>query len=300
MRNRFFVVAVVLVCLFLASYFLSNILAKEDAYFGERIVIIPIKGVITIDGSGLTVLQKGISSEVIVDYITQANKDDSVKGIILDINSPGGTVVASKQIADAVESSEKPVVALLNEVATSGAYWVASASDKIVADPMTITGSIGVTGSYFQFSELMKKYGIGYEGIYAGKYKELGSPFREPSDDEIELLGERVKKVYLFFIGNIANNRNLTKSQITEVSSGAIYLGIEAYDMGLVDSLGNKDTAINITKEMCNITDARLVKYEFRRRFVDLIKEISAESFYYMGKGISDGFEVENRVGFNV
>jgi protease-4 len=286
MRNKLLVVLIILGGLFFVSYIISNFFIGDKIHFKDKIVIIPIRGMITLEGKDIMPFEESVSSEVIVDYIKQANRDDSIKGILLDINSPGGTVVASKEIADSVRHSKKPVVAVMREIATSGAYWIASATDKIIADPLTITGSIGVTGSYIELSELMDKYGVNYERIVSGKYKDTGSPFRRLSDEEKDLLVDKTKKTHLFFIKQITNNRNISPETIKEISNGGIYLGFEAYNLGLVDYLGNKDGAINITKELANITSAELVKYKPKMTFIHLLSKISMKSFYYMGAGI--------------
>jgi len=287
MKNKFLIVSVILIGLFIVSYIASDLFVKGEDHFTDKIVIIPIRGMITLDGIDSMPFEESVSSEAIVDYIKKANGDDSIKGIILDINCPGGTVVASKEIADAVKSSKKPVVALMREIATSGAYWVASSADKIVADPLTLTGSIGVTGSYLEWSGLMDEYGVGYESLTSGKYKDAGSPFRKLTDDERNLLMEKIEKIHLFFITQVANNRNIDPDTVKEISEGSIYLGFEAYNLGLVDYLGNKDNAIKIAKTISNITDAELVKYKQKITFMDMLNKISMKSFYYMGVGIS-------------
>src|SRR3989344_139732 len=132
----------------------------------EKIVIIPITGPLSISENDAGILEpRTATTENILDNIKKARSDSSVKAIIFEINSPGGTVVASKEIADAVKNLKKPNIALIREVGASGAYWVASASDKIVASPMSITGSIGVISSYSEFSKLFDKYGVTYQQL---------------------------------------------------------------------------------------------------------------------------------------
>jgi len=286
------IVFLVVVSLFAASYLFSGFFS-DDAYLKDKIVIIPIRGMISL-GSMSVPFGEQVSSEIIVDYIVQANKEGSIKGIILDINSPGGTVVASKEISDAIKGSEKPVVALLREVSASGAYWIASSADKIVADPLTVTGSIGVMGSYLEFSGLMEEYGIGYERIISGKYKDMGSPFRELNDEEREILTEKMQKVHLFFIADVANNRNLSPEVVKEIAESDVYFGYEAKELGMVDYLGNKNTAINVIKGLANITEAELVKYQPKKSLIDLLSKISMESFYYLGKGVGSEMSVKD------
>ena len=153
----------IIVLIILAAIFGSLITVNIINVFKDKVVVIPIDGAITTQESGGLFAAEEASSSKIVSYIKKANKDQSVKGIIFAINSPGGTVVASEEIVNAIKQTKKPKIAWIREVGASGAYWVASACDEIVADPMSITGSIGVISSYLEFSGLMKKYGVGYE-----------------------------------------------------------------------------------------------------------------------------------------
>ena len=146
----------------LLIWIVAGVIAGSISQFteevSEKIVIIPINGPLTISesGDGLLTPRTGTTSDIISN-VKKAKDDSSVKGVIFEIDSPGGTVVASEELASAVKNLGKPNVALIREVGASGAYWVASASDKIVASPMSITGSIGVISSYLEFSKLFEK-----------------------------------------------------------------------------------------------------------------------------------------------
>ena len=277
----------------------SSVFKVED--FGDKIAIIPIKGVITTDGFEDILRSGGVSSTSIVKSIQKANSDSSVKGIILEINSPGGTVVASKEIANEVKKSNKPVVSLIREVGASGAYWIASSSDNIVADPLSITGSIGVIGSYLEFSELMEEYGVGYERLVAGDLKDTGSPFKKLSEEEKSLLQDKLDIIHEVFIEEVAKNRDLDKKEVKEIANGFFYLGKEAKELGLVDELGDKELAINITKKLANVEDINIVRYEEKRGLSDLLSKISAYSFYFIGRGIGkELFSLRDDFGFIV
>ena len=154
----------------------------------ETIVIIPIDGTILSDSSGAQFGEKITASTDIIEFLDKANKDKNVKGIILEINSPGGSALASKEIVDKVKSIEKPIVSWIREVGASGAYWVASASDKIIADELSITGSIGVISSYLEFSGLLEDYNITYEDLRTGKYKGIQSPYKKLNEEERDIL----------------------------------------------------------------------------------------------------------------
>ncbi len=292
-RKKIGIAVLVIAVLWLVSFSLSNLLKFEGTSLSNKIAVIPLTGFLAGDKTESLLGETGTSSKTIVNFIEQAEKDPDVKGIILEINSGGGTVMAGKEIAEAVKKTQKPTVALIREVGASGAYWVASAADKIVADEMSITGSIGVTSSYLEFSGLMEKYGVSYEELKSGKYKEAGSPFRELTDEERRLLQEKIDKIQAYFLEEVKKNRNLDNKTIKEISNAGIYLGTEAYDLKMVDYIGGKELAINITKQMANLTEAKLIKYEEKKGLLDMLGRLSAESYYNIGRGI--GTEIVNR-----
>jgi protease-4 len=291
-KKKLGIALIVVIALFLISFSLSNMLTFNGTTI-NKIVIIPITGELTGDAAQASPLGGMIaSSDTIINFIKQAENDESVRGIIIEINSPGGTVLAGKEIADALKSTNKPTVALIRDVGASGAYWAASGADKIVAHPMSITGSIGVTGSYLEFSGLMEKYGITYEELKAGKYKEEGSPFRQLTPEERNSLQERIDKIQDYFLEDIKKNRNLDNQTVEKLKEANIYLGTEAYDLKLVDYLGDRNIAINITKGLAQIEEAKIVRYEQKTGLLDLLGRLSAQSYYNIGKGI--GAEIIN------
>ncbi len=192
--------------LWLIIYLFSNIITIPD--LNDKIAVITIDEPISIGKQSIP-FQNQFSSQDIIENLDKASQDSTVKGIILEINSPGGTVVASKEIADRVKSMNKPVVSWIREIGTSGAYWIASSSDKIVADPLSITGSIGVISSYLEFAGLLKNYNVTYESLTTGKYKELGSPFKELSQEERAFLQSKLNQIHDYFVKEVAANRNL-------------------------------------------------------------------------------------------
>lgn len=216
----------------------------------NQIQLIPIRGEISAFGTA--------SSQQIVQEIKDADENPMVRAIIVELNTPGGSVVASQEIAQALENTKKPTVAWMREVAASGGYWIATSTDFIIADPATITGSIGVTASYLQFSDLMEKYGVTYEQIKAGKYKETGSPYTDLSTDERAILQSKVNLIRDMFISHISKTRKMTWEQADKLATGEIFLGIEAKQLGLVDELGGKDLAFVTAKKLAGISSANL------------------------------------------
>ena len=124
--------------------------------------------------------------------IDSAKKDVRIKGVIFKINSPGGSVVGSKEIGNAIKKLGKPSVAVIREVGASGAYWVASSADVIIADELSITGSIGVISSYLQFSKIMEEYGITYERLVGGEHKDMGVPYKQLSKEEQIIMQKKI------------------------------------------------------------------------------------------------------------
>jgi len=275
------------------AFIISSILQFGNMDVSEKIKVIPIKGVIS--SSDSTQFRSVANSGNIIKELAKAERDSSVKGVILEINSPGGEVVASKHIADAVKASKKPVVALIGSVGASGAYWIASASDVIIADPLSTTGSIGVFASYIDFAGVMDDYGVNYNQLVSGKYKDVGSPFKKLEKKEKDLLQSKLDKIHDYFIEDISRNRNISKSKVKNVADGFFMLGMEAKDAGLVDHLGDIRMALNITRTLSKSPTAKLYYVKEPKRLMDLLSKLGMSSFYQMGLGIGDSI-VSSRI----
>ena len=275
-----------IILLVIGSGFLIYKIAKagEDDFTKPTIAVIPISGAISLQGDGS-------SAESVVKEIRKADKDITVKAIILDINSPGGTVVASEEIAAAVKATQKPTVAWIRELGASGAYWIASAADIIVADPASITGSIGVSGSYLQFSGLMDKYGVTYERLVTGKFKDTGSEFKELTADERAYLQAKLNAINELFIDAVSANRNLDRDYVATLATGEIWLGSEAAAFGLVDVLGGKNEAQLAAQQLAGLKSSRLVSVEEDSiGIADLFAQSYESMAYWIGRGIGDSW----------
>lgn len=257
------------------------------------IAIIPIYGPLTVYGNDGSLFDGGSNGvQDIIELIEEAEDDVTVEAIIFEINSPGGTVVASQELAAAIKSTEKPTVAWMREVAASGGYWAASACDKIVADPATITGSIGVIGSYLQFSKLMEHYGITYERLVSGEYKDTGSPYKELTPREREMMMKKIDAINAIFINAISENRNLDRKYVESLSTGEIYLGVEAYELKLVDVLGSEAQAQRTAEQLAGIETSKLIRFEKEISFWDLVSTQAQDSAYWIGRGIGDAWNI--------
>jgi protease-4 len=206
------------------------------------------------------------TSQELLWAIEDAEKRKKIKAVIFEINSPGGTPFAAKEVATRIKEMEKPTVAWVREYATSGAYWIASACNEIVADELSTLGSIGVLSIRPDIGELLKKFGIDVETLKTGIYKGLGLPYEKPTDEERELLTKELDEIKDTFLTAIAENRNLNDEIVKELATAKVYLGREAREMGLVDHLGGKDLAIARAKERSGIKREKLRYYEERRR----------------------------------
>ena len=205
----------------------------------------------------------------IVAWLEQLREDDDVAAVIVRINSPGGSVAAAYEILNAlkrIQARGKPVVVSMGNVAASGGYYIACHADKIVATPGTLTGSIGVIMELPDVSELMDKVGIRVNVIKSSNYKDIGSPFRPMSSDERRLLKDIVDEVYNDFVDLVAEGRNLPRDSVEKIADGRILTGKQAYEYGLVDTLGDFLTAYNIAKSLANLRGKPPLKKPKRRR----------------------------------
>ena len=289
-RGHYLIIALLLIFVIILIIKLSpNIQASQE----NQILLIPIHGAISNSQDSSLFSSTEVNPDTILSSLKKAKETSNIKAVILDINSPGGTVLASKEIADAVKKFDKPKVALIRDVGASGAYWIASSADKIVADPLSITGSIGVVSSYLQFSDLFQKYGITYERLVSGKYKDAGTPYKDLTDEERALIQNKLDKIDQIFLNEIKTSRKLKDT--SRIETGEFFLGTEAKDLGLVDYLGNKDMAFEVAKNLSNIKEAKLVEFKEKKSIFDVLSKLNANAFYYLGQGIGSQLYFENK-----
>ncbi len=259
-RGKVLLLLVVFACLLLtvavAALLLGGVKMGQLPLVGQKIAIIPLKGEITAEGCSASLFSSASCANVaaIKEMLKAADKDDSIRAVVLDINSGGGSVVPSRDLAYTVKAMKKPVVAFIGETGASGAYYVASAADYIVTDRDSMTGSIGVIMTIQQMYGLYDKLGLNVTVIKSGKVKDIGSPYREMTPEENKELTNMVDKIYEDFISDVAVNRNLSVDYVRNISDGSIYLGRDAKDMGLVDSLGGIDDAVQIAASLGNVS----------------------------------------------
>lgn len=225
---------------------------------GDAIAVIPIDGVIAGTGSAGVITPQDFR-----DKLNQALDDDSVKAIVLRIDSPGGTVAASEEIALYVKAADKPVVVSVGDVDASGAYMVSSQADKIIALPGSAVGSIGVITEIPNVAGLLDKLGVKFTVITAGTYKDAGSPYRSLTTTEKALIQGSVDEVYGQFIDIVAEGRKMPRSQVESLATGWAWNGTEAKKLGLVDQIGTFDDALKAAAKLGRIEgDYDTVNYD--------------------------------------
>jgi protease-4 len=236
-------------------------------------------------------------SSGIIEEIHQYLEDEGVKAIILRIDSPGGGVGPSQEIHREILKikSKKKVVTSMGSVAASGGYYIACASDLIVANPGTITGSIGVVMEFTNIEELFKKIGIKGVVVKSGEHKDIGSPFREMTPDERRLLQDVIDNVHEQFIKAVAEGRKLDRSKVTEIADGRILTGEQAKQLGLVDQIGNLQDAIDTTAKMVGIEGKPNILYP-KKRF-SILELLLKETVSIILETLNEkGFELNYRL----
>ncbi len=223
---------------------------------------IKVRGVIATDNSS-SPFSRPQGAGAIAKKVRDAGEDKDVKAIVLDINSPGGTVAAVQNIYSEilkVKKNGKKVVALFRDVAASGGFYIAMAADKIVAEPGTITGSVGVIMQTSNVEGLFEKIGVKMVPITSGKYKDIGSMYRPMTDAEKALLQDMVDDTYTqFFAAVKAGRPEVSEENLTEYTDGRVFTGQRAYNLGFVDKLGGEEEALQLAGELAGIKDPKIM-----------------------------------------
>lgn len=223
---------------------------------------IKVRGVIATESSA-SPFSRPQGAGAIAKKVREAAEDKDAKAIVLDINSPGGTVAAVQNIYSEILKAKqkgKKVVALFRDVAASGGFYIAMAADKIVAEPGTITGSVGVIMQTSNVEGLFEKIGVKMVPITSGKYKDMGSAFRPMSEEEKALLQDMVNDTYTqFFAAVKAGRPNVAEETLREYTDGRVFTGQRAYNLGFIDRLGGEDEALKLAGELAGIKEPKII-----------------------------------------
>lgn len=239
----------------------------EEGSDQRKILVLEVNGVIQDTGEVAPLFNTpGYNHRAFIEMIDQATDDRTVKGIILRVNSPGGGVVESaeihKRLTDLKEETGKPIYVSMGTMAASGGYYISMAADKVYASPETITGSLGVIMQSINYGGFAEKYGITFETIKSGPYKDIMSPTREMSEEERAILQTLINNSYEAFVEVIATGRQMPISKVKELADGRIYDGRQAEKLNLVDDLGYYDDVIETMRDEQGLANASLIQYE--------------------------------------
>ena len=249
---------------------------------GPRIAVIYATGAIVGGRSGFDPLNGAVAgSDTLIEYIRQARRDGSVRAIVLRIDSPGGSASASDAIWRELmlarnERSDRPLIASMSDLAASGGYYIAMPAQVIVAQPSTLTGSIGIFGGKVVTGGVYNKLGMNIESTSIGKHAEINSPARPYNQDEVKKLQEQLQSFYDDFVEKVASSRQTTPEQIDALAQGRVWTGRQAKQNRLVDELGGLDRAIALAKQRAKIpadSGVEIVIYPPRKSFYELLSD---------------------------
>lgn len=256
----------------------EGIFAEQEKEFVEtvlmegngtrKILVLDVNGVIQDVGEDISSFfeTSGYQHRLFLRMIEQASEDETVEGVIVRVNSPGGGVVESaeihKELVELQEKSGKPVYVSMGTMAASGGYYISAPADKIFAIPDTLTGSLGVIMQGINYSGLAEKYGVTFQTIKSGPYKDIMSPTREMTDAERDILQSMVNNSYDQFVKVISEGRGISESKVREFADGRVYDGRQALKLNLVDELGYFEDTVEAMRKDFNLANAPVVTYE--------------------------------------
>ena len=259
--------------------------SKIQASTGSgKVAVINLSGTIA-STQDASLFGSASSSSLTMADLERAEKDRSLKAVVLRIDSPGGSASASQELYDQVlrlKKSGKTVVASFGDMAASGGYFVGAAADKIVAVPSTVTGSIGVISTVPNLEELYKMIGYKERVFKSGPHKDMLSPSRPLTTEEEEIMQELIDETYDQFVIAVANGRGLPQEKVRQLADGRIYTGSQAKEIGLVDELGGKREAIELATKLAGIKgEPEVVEYRRVPGLVDILRGVQTISQKY-------------------
>ena len=249
--------------------------ARNKEYSKNRIAIVYAVG--EIDGSNKN---EGIDSEDISEDLLDIADNDKIKAVVLRINSPGGSAYGSEQIWKAVSvvKSKKPIVVSMGDYAASGGYYIACNTDRIFAQPTTLTGSIGIFGIFPNIGGLTDKLGIKFDNVKTNKYSDFGATYRPMNTEERAILQRYINNGYELFTKRCAEGRNMNIDSLKAIAEGRIYSGTDAMRLGLVDEMGGLEEAITFAAKKANISDYTIKYYPSVKSLIEQISDIFSTS----------------------
>ncbi len=225
--------------------------------------------------------ESGMSAEKIAEAFATVRDDENVAAVVFRIDSPGGSPEAAETIRRAIQLTQKkgkPVVVSMGGYAASGGYWVATPADKIVAQPGTLTGSIGVFGGKLEMSGLWDKLGVNWDAAVQGKNARMWSSNQPFSEDEFEKFEGMLGNIYDAFIVRVAEGRHMSKDKVEAIAEGRVWTGRQAKDIGLVDELGGLDRAVQIARELAKLDpeqEAPVLQYPPKKSTLEMFIDLA-------------------------
>ena len=247
---------------------------------GNIVAVYYASGEIT-DYSGSSASEEGIVGTKVIRDLRKLKDNDDVKAVVLRVNSPGGSAFASEQIWHAVKElkTKKPVIVSMGDYAASGGYYISCVADTIVAEPTTLTGSIGIFGMIPNAKELSEKIGLTYDVVKTNKFADFGNIMRPFNEDEKTLMQMMIAQGYDTFVSRCAEGRNMTKEAIEKVAEGRVWTGEAAKELGLVDELGGIDTALEIAVKKAGIEGYTVVSYPAKQDFLSSLLDTKPTNY---------------------
>lgn len=233
-------------------------ITQTDGPTGDHVAVVEVHGPITTrEQTGLFVAE-GASAERLVRELREIRENGGAKAVLLDVDSPGGSALASEQIHAEilrVQDAGIPVVAYFGSSAASGAYYISAPADSIISNAATVTGSIGVITQVPNLEELYEKIGVDMQVIAVGEFKDMMQPSRELTDEERQIIQDIQLETYDAFVDVIVNGRDMSEAEVRELADGRVYSGLQAVDNGLVDELGDYYHAVSVAGELGGLGD---------------------------------------------
>ncbi len=259
MKSKKLKIFLIILGSFLFISFLATLM--ESGLSSGKIAVVSVKGVI-------------IDSSSTIEELKQYRKNSAIKAIILRVDSPGGAVVPSQEIYEEIKRTTKvkPVVVSMGSVAASGGYYISCPATKIIANPGTLTGSIGVLMELPNIKGLLDKIGVKSEIVKSGKYKDITSPFKPLQQDEREVLQKLIDDVHEQFIKAVSEGRKIPLENIKRIADGRVFTGIKAKELGLVDEIGDFDSAIKVAAQLGKIRGEPEIVYKKTSLIKELVK----------------------------
>jgi len=291
------VLVLLMIVFFCGTCFVMSIFLGGSRFKGDGVALIEVQGVLTASSGGTGMFDYGCSADMLVEQLHRARKDDRVKAVLLRIDSPGGTPAAAEEVYAEImrTSDEKPVVVSIGDMGASAAYFIASATDFIMASPDSDVGSIGVIVQIANLEELNRKIGVDYTIITEGEYKDIGSPYRPVTPQEHAIIEDQMKVAYDNLIRGIAEGREMEEARVRELATGQTWPGVQALELGLIDGLGNYRDAVEKAGRLGGIKgDVYLIDMSGRSSFslfselVSAMKEIANSMDMLRGGGTTE------------